>query len=144
MSTTAIETRTTLPVGTWKVDLAKSTFKPGPAPTVAGTITIEPSGGSMKTTIHGSDPEGKPMHSETVWMFDGKDHPVKGAPVPDATAAYKRIDERTFEVSSKAGGKPFMTTRVTVSADGKTMTATQTGQNPEGQSVSNTIVAHKQ
>ena len=131
-------------VGTWKVDMAKSTYSPGPKPTGPGTVKIERSGDSMKTTIDGTGPEGKPMHSETVWMFDGKDHPVKGAPVPNATAAYKRIDDRTFEVTSKAGGKPTMTTRVSISADGKTMTATQTGQNPQGESVKNTIVAIKQ
>lgn len=131
-------------IGTWKMDLAKSTFEPGPAPTSPGTVTIEPSGSSMKTTIHGSDPQGTPMHTETVWTFDGKDYPVKGAPAPDTTAAYKRIDDRTFEVTSKAGGKPMMTTRITISADGKTLTARQTGQNPQGQTVKNTIVAHKQ
>jgi hypothetical protein len=94
----------------------------------------------MKTTIDAPDPQGKPTHTETAWMFDGKDYPVKGAPAPDATAAYKRIDDRTFEVSSKAGGKLMMTTRVAISADGRTMTATQTGQNLEGQKVNNVIV----
>jgi hypothetical protein len=107
-------------------------------------IRIERSGDRMKITIDAPDPQGKPTHTETTWMFDGKDHPVKGAPAPDATAAYKRIDDRTFEVSSKAGGKLMMTTRVAISADGKTMTATQTGQNMEGQKVNNVIVAHKQ
>jgi hypothetical protein len=94
----------------------------------------------MKTTIDAPDPQGKPTHTETAWNFDGKDNPVKGAPAPDATAAYKRIDDRTFEVTSKAGGKPTMTTRVAISADGKTMTATQTGQNQQGQKVNNVIV----
>jgi hypothetical protein len=66
-------------LGVWKVDLAKSTFSPGPTPTVAATVTIERSGKSMMTTIEGTDPQGKPTRTETVWMFDGKDNPVKGA-----------------------------------------------------------------
>ena len=131
-------------VGTWKTDLAKSTFSPGPTPTVAGTVTIEPSGTSMKTTIVAPDAEGKPTKTETVWMFDGKDYPVKGAPAPNTTAAYKRIDDRTFEVSGKVDGKPTITTRVAISADGKTLTATQSGKNVQGETVKNVIVATKQ
>ena len=131
-------------IGTWKTDLTKSTFSPGPIPTVAATLTIERSGGSMKTTIVGADAEGKPVKTETTWMFDGKDNPVKGAPAPNTTAAYKRIDDRTFEVTSKIDGKPTVTTRVAISADGKTMTATQSGMNPQGESINNVIVATKQ
>lgn len=131
-------------VGTWKTDLAKSTFTPGPKPAIGATITIERSGGGMKTTIDGTDPQGKPTHTETTWMLDGKDNPVKGAAAPNTTAAYKRIDDRTFEVTTKVGGKPTVTTRVSVSADGKTMTATQTGKTPEGESVKNMIVAVRQ
>jgi hypothetical protein len=131
-------------IGTWKTDLAKSTFKPGPTPTTPATVTIERSGSGMKTTIDSTDPEGKPTHTETSWMFDGKDHPVNGAPAPNTTAAYKRIDDRTFEVSNKVDGKPTITTRVAVSADGKTLTATQHGKNPQGESVDNTIVATRQ
>lgn len=44
----------------------------------------------------------------------------------------------------KVDGKPTVTTRVMVSADGKTMTATQTGKNAQGQSVNNVIVLDKQ
>ena len=132
-------------VGTWKTNLEKSTFSPGPKPTMPATVKMESAaGGGMKTTIDGFDAKGQPTHTETVAMFDGKDYPVKGAPVPNATSALKRIDARTFEVSSKADGKPTMTTRVVISADGKMLTATQTGRNPEGQEVKNVIVAEKQ
>jgi hypothetical protein len=130
--------------GTWKVDLAKSKYSPGPAPTVAGTVTIEKSGTGMKTTIEGTDPQGKPMHTETIWAFDGKDNPVKGAPAPNTTAAYKRVDDHTFEVTTKVDGKPTVTTRVAVSADGKTSTATQSGKNAQGAEVKNVIVMSKQ
>jgi hypothetical protein len=131
-------------LGTWKVDLAKSTFSPGPAPTVAATMTIERSGSGMKTTITSTDPEGKPVQTETAWAFDGKDNPVKGAPVPNMTAAYKRIDDRTIEVTNKVEGKTTVTTRVAISADGKNLTATQTGTNPQGESVKHVIVAIRQ
>ena len=38
-------------IGTWKVNLEKSTYSPGPKPTVAATVKIEPSGGGIKTTL---------------------------------------------------------------------------------------------
>lgn len=131
-------------VGTWKSDLAKSTYSPGPKPTGPATVTIERSGTGMKTTIDGTDPQGTPLHTETVWAFDGKDYPVKGAPAPNTTAAYKRVNDHTFEVTTKVDGQPTVTTRVAVSPDGKTMTATQTGKTAEGEAVKNVIVAHKQ
>jgi hypothetical protein len=131
-------------VGTWKVDLAKSTYSPGPKPNEAATVTIERSGKDMKTTIDGPDPQGKQQHTEAVWTFDGRDNPVKGANVPNTTAAYKRINDRTFEVTAKVDGKPTLTTRVAIAADGKTMTATQTGKTVQGEAVKNVIVASKQ
>jgi len=98
----------------------------------------------LKTTIDGPDLQGKPMHTETVWTFDGKDHPVKGAAAPNTTAAYKRVNDHTFEVTTKIDGKPTVTTRVVVSADAKTLTATQTGKSADGSAVNNVIVAGKQ
>jgi hypothetical protein len=41
-------------------------------------------------------------------------------------------------------GTPTVTTRVVVSADAKTLTATQTGKNDRGETVNNVILADKQ
>jgi hypothetical protein len=131
-------------IGTWKVDLAKSTYSPGPKPTMAATVKMEPSEGGIKTTIDAVNPQGQPTHNETVGKFDGEDNPVKGAQAPNTTTAYKRINERTFEALGKVDGKPTTTTKVAISADGKTLTATQTGKNAQGENVNNVIVANKQ
>ena len=131
-------------IGTWKVNLAKSTYSPGPKPTVPGVVKIESAPGGIKTTIDGVNAEGQKTHTETVAAFDGKDNPVKGAASPNQTSALKRIDARSFENQAKVGGKPTVTTRVAISADGKTLTATQNGTNPQGQTVKNVIVADKQ
>jgi hypothetical protein len=131
-------------IGTWKVNLEKSTYSPGPPPTVPATVKIEPSADGIKTTIDATNPEGKPTHTETVGRFDGKDNPVKGAQTPNTTTAFKRIDDRTYEAIGKVDGKPTVTTRVAVSTDGKTLTATQSGKNAQGQSVNNVIVLDKQ
>ena len=130
-------------IGTWKVNLEKSTFSPGPKPTTPVTVKMESPAGGIKITIDGTTPDGKPLHTEVVGAFDGKDNPIKGADLP-MTAAYKRIDSRTFESMSKMDGKPTTTNRVAISADGKTMTATITGTDAEGKTVNNVIVADKQ
>ena len=131
-------------VGTWKINLEKSTWSPGPKPTVASTAKLEPSAGGLKSTVDGTNAEGKPTHSESVANFDGKDNPVKGAQTPNTTIALKRIDDRTYEVANKVDGKPTITGRVAVSADGKTMTITQTGRDAKGQTVKNVIVTDRQ
>ena len=131
-------------VGTWKVNLAKSTFSPGPKPTVAATIKVESAAGGIKVTTDGVNPQGQPAHTETMGQFDGKDNPVKGAPQPNTTQAYKRVDGRTLEVAAKVDGKPTTMTRIVISADGKTRTATVTGKNAQGQAVNTVVVSDRQ
>ena len=58
-------------IGTWKMDLAKSTFSPGPPPN-AGTTKIEPAPGGLKITNEGTTATGEPVHTEIVATFDGK------------------------------------------------------------------------
>jgi hypothetical protein len=129
-------------VGTWKLNLAKSKYIPGPAP-YEGTLKIEPETNGLKFTIHGLDAEGKPVHFEFSPRFDGKDYLVTGLPEAD-TIVLKRINANTIETVAKKGGKPVMTTRSVVSKDGKTRTSTQTGKNANGQEVKNTLVYDKQ
>ena len=131
-------------VGTWKVNLEKSTYNPGPKPTVAAQVKMESAPNGVKTTVDAVNPQGEKTHTETVAAFDGKDYPVKGGANPDATSTIKRIDARSFENQAKVGGKATVTTRIVISPDGKTLTATQTGTNAQGQAVKNVIVADKQ
>jgi len=128
--------------GTWKVNLAKSKYSPGPPPKEI-TYTIESQADGLKYTIHGTNAEGKAIHSEFSPKFDGKDYPVTGSPNID-TISMKKIDDYTVEAVSKKEGKPLTTTRTVVSKDGKTRTSTQTGTNAKGEKVNNTIVYDKQ
>jgi hypothetical protein len=131
-------------VGTWKPNLEKSTYSPGPKPTTPPTIKLEAPEGGIKITVDGTNPQGQPTHVEINAKFDGKDYPVVGSPTPNSTDSVKRINARTIEIMGKVDGKPSVTTRISISADGKTLTANQTGTNPQGQAVKNMIVAEKQ
>jgi hypothetical protein len=59
--------------GTWKLNVAKSKYSPGPAPK-DGTLTIESQADGLKFTIHGTDAEGKAVHFEMSPKYDGKDY----------------------------------------------------------------------
>ncbi|MCI0718548.1 MAG: hypothetical protein L0338_06175 [Acidobacteria bacterium] len=128
--------------GTWKLNVAKSKYSPGPAPK-EGTLTIESQADGLKFTIHGTDAEGKAVHFEMSPKYDGKDYPMTGNPDADMISM-KKINDHTIETVSKKGGKPMLTVRSVVSKDGKTRTSTQKGTNAKGQKVSNTIVYDKQ
>ena len=124
-------------LGTWKVNLAKSKYSPGPAPK-SQTVKYEAAGDSVKITVDGTDGEGKPIHNETTAKFDGKDYPVKGDPNADSRS-YKKINDYTLEVATKKAGKVTTTNRTVYARDGKSRTSTITGMDTKGQKVNNTV-----
>jgi hypothetical protein len=129
-------------VGTWKLNVAKSKFSPGPAPK-ASTLKFDPSPDGIKLTQEMVDAEGKATPGGYTAKFDGKEVPYAGNPDTDS-ASPTRIDDNTYENTWKKAGKVTIKARVVVSADGKTLTVTQTGTNAEGQVVNNTAVYDKQ
>ena len=128
--------------GNWKVNLAKSNYNPGPPPKGPNFSRIDAIEGGLKFTNDGVNAEGKPTHNEWSGKFDGKDNPVKGDPARD-TAALKKIDDRTFEITNKKGGKVVGTLRAVISRDGKTRTQTGQGTNAQGIKTNNTVVYEK-
>lgn len=129
-------------LGTWNLDLAKSKYSPGPAPKSL-TLTFEATPGGIKFTGDGVSADGKPNHSMFLSKFDGKDVPYEGNPDAD-TASPMKLDDNSYSNTWKKGGKTTITAKVVVSADGKTMTITQTGTNAKGEAVNNTIVYNQQ
>jgi hypothetical protein len=130
-------------IGTWKLNPAKSKYDPGPAPK-SQTLTIEAWGADgVKYTADGVDADGKATHWEMQAKYDGKFVPFKGNPDSDMLA-YKRINANTVEATTQLNGKPGPTTKIVVSADGKTRTLTQTGKNAKGQTMKNVVVYDKQ
>jgi hypothetical protein len=126
--------------GTWRLNIAKSKWSPGPPPK-SGLTRIEYVEGGLKETADGVNAQGQTTHNEVIAKFDGKDY-AWGA---DATRGmYRRIDGRTYEFTTKVNGKVTTTTRWTVSADGKTRTNTTTGKNAQGQTVNNATVYERQ
>jgi len=128
--------------GTWKLNLAKSKYSPGPAPK-SSTVRWEAFQGGAKLTVDTVPVKGPALHWESSGKFDGKDNPLKGDPDND-TAAFSKIDARTYQTVQKKGGKATITSHIVVAADGKTRITTQTGTDAKVAAVSNTQFYDKQ
>ena len=112
-------------VGTWVLDVAKSSFSPGPAPAAVTLTTRDIGNGKFNTTLDATEQNGKVEHFEITYANDGADYPVAG-PVPDQTVSCKYISTQTLEITLKIGGNPISTTIDVVAADLSTRTSTTT------------------
>ena len=128
-------------IGTWKLNEAKSKLAPG-APK-NNKVIYETAGDSVKVVVDGTGADGKPAHNQWTGKFDGKDYPVTGDPASDSRS-YKKVDDRTLELTVKKDGKTTVTGSIVVSADGKTRTVTTSGTNAKGEKLTNTAVYDKQ
>jgi len=130
-------------IGTWKLNVAKSKYDPGPAPQ-SQTLKVDAVGKGEKITSETVTADGKKVTVTYTANFDGKDYPLTGSALGADKVSLKRIDARTTERIDKKDGKPVVTIRRVVSADGKTMTATVKGTNAEGKPINNVAVFEKQ
>lgn len=126
-------------LGTWKLNLQKSTFRPGPA-FQSETRTYEEQKDGVKVTIRTVDAKGRQVTSVYLTTPDGEQHSVSGSGGPADSVGLKRIDEFTAESTLMHAGKEIAKTTRKVSQDGKTMTITYRGLDPEGNEVHYTLV----
>jgi hypothetical protein len=130
-------------VGTWKLNVAKSTFAAGMVPK-SSTFTIEAAGAGIKATVDSVAADGTAAHWGFTANFDGKDNPITGnSPYGDSVSS-TRIDANTTQNIYRKGGTITVTQKHVVSADGKTDTITNTGKDAEGKTVSSVRVYDKQ
>ena len=129
--------------GTWKLNVAKSTFSPGPGPKES-TLTIEADGPGRKVAVAGVAADGTPMKWGYSGTFDRKEVKVTGNN-PDAdVVSLRRIDANSTRTTYKRAGKQTLVNGIAVSADGKTMTVVQSGANAKGETVKNMLIFDKQ
>jgi hypothetical protein len=128
-------------MGTWKLNETKSKIPAGL--TKNTTVIYAADGDKVKVTTDGTDGHGAPIHTEWTGKFDDKDYPLTGDSASDSRC-YKKIDDRTVEVSNKKGGKVTMSGRVVVSPDGKTRTVHLTATDSAGKKTSETAVYDKE
>lgn len=128
-------------IGSWKLNAAKS--KLGDSAVRPESLKFEKTADGIKLMSEGTDAQGKAMQTGYTAKFDGTPAPWPGNPMAD-TAAPKKIDDNNYENVWKMGGKVTVTAKVSVSADGKTLTVTQNGTDAKGAKVSSVAVYDKQ
>lgn len=129
-------------VGTWKLNLAKSQFRPGPAPKEETRI-YEAQGDGIKVTVRTIAADG---HSTTVNIaanYDGKDYPVAGSSDYDAIAL-KKISAQGAEAELMHAGRVVATSTREISSDGTTMTITYKTSGNQDRPIDNKAVYDKQ
>ena len=129
-------------MGTWKLNVEKSTYSPGPAPKSQVRVYQEHPEG-IRVTIKTTMPDGLSTSVEHPVNYDGKEHPITGSRQSDAILL-KKIDDHTSESILKHASKVLGTNRRVVSNDGKAMTITFQGTDSRGRQVNNSAVYEKQ
>jgi hypothetical protein len=117
-------------VGMWKLNLAKSTFSPGPAPK-SQTRTYAESTQGMTLTVKTTAADGKESTATLTFKDDGKSYPISGNPDFDMVSV-TRVDASTVHSTQTKAGAPAGAGVRTVSKDGKTLTFTQKGTHAGG------------
>ena len=106
-------------VGTWKLNVAKSKYDPGPAPQ-SSTRTWDASGMVM---VNGVNAAGKTTSYGYTIKDDGKEYPTMGA-IPNTAdkITSKKMDANSYEAKFTKAGKQVEVTTFMVSDGGKTLT----------------------
>jgi hypothetical protein len=130
-------------VGTWKLNVEKSKFNPGPAPK-SSVLTYEAAGQGLKVAVEGINAQGNPTKSVFgPFTNDGKPSPVTG--VPDFNeSTYTKVNDTTVEFVRLKDGKEVQRGTRVVSTDGKTLIFSTKGVNASGQQIDNVAVYEKQ
>ncbi|HKC57096.1 MAG TPA: hypothetical protein VKC35_13270 [Vicinamibacterales bacterium] len=133
-------------LGSWKLNVAKSTFTPGP-PIKGDTRSYEVNdAGWLIVTTETIQPDGTKTGVRFAAKFDGKAYPQIGRFAPTVTLiTYEPVDKRTLKYTQRdASGKVVSTNTRTVSADGKTMTIEQKTTDASGRPVVNVELFERQ
>jgi len=129
-------------VGTWKLNLAKSTFGGGPA-LKSQIRTYSKSAQDTTLNMKTVSADGKETTTKTTYRMDGKDYPTMGNPDFDSLSGMQ-VDTNTAEFSLKRAGKPVGRILRAVSKDGQSLTLNFVITNANGVQLSQLTVFDKQ
>src|SRR5215470_7065234 len=125
-------------IGTWKQNMEKSTYSPGPPPP-KGSYSVRQyvagEDGSIVAITMNVDPQGLPsLGAISAAKYDGKEYPQHTVatlaaslsshigPRIDRTISYKPVDAYTIEVVQRQDEQVVSVSTRTISRDGRTMT----------------------
>ena len=129
-------------LGTWRLNVERSTFTPGPGwRSQVRTYRATPDGVSV--TWSGVDAGGETMQVSYTYAYDGRAYPMVGSASYDTLNAV-RVDARTVRSEEKRAGVIVGIAVRTVSPDGRLLTITDEGTNRRGRPFSQVLVFDRQ
>jgi len=128
-------------IGTWTLNLEKSTYGASPAPRSGTSRLMSVAGGRIRMIQDQVREQGE-SHVDFTAAFDGRDYPVEA--LPGVTYALTRVNEFVYVIVAKGNGVVTSTTLTVVSPDRMTRTSTTTSVNPQGTTVANIAVYDRQ
>ena len=144
LSAASLAAQTNPMVGTWKLNLSKSKFVPGPPPRKQMT-TIEAAISGTKHTTTGIAADGSTVSYTYTTTVEGGYDPITGkGPSGADSVAVKHVDPNTTEATYKKDGKIDQTSRTVLSEDGKVRTVTSDGTGPSGHATHTVTVYDRQ
>ena len=129
-------------IGSWKLNVAKSTFSPGPA-LKSQTRTYAESAQGIALTLKTTNADGKETTATLTFKDDGKPYPVTGNPDFDMVSV-KRVDALTVRSTQMKGSATVGTGLRAVSKDGMTLTFAQKGTHANGVKYDDVLVYDRQ
>lgn len=121
-------------VGTWKLDLKKSSYQNMPAPKFEQLVILTDDQNSTKWSLKGIGADGKSYISSYDGPIDGKDHPMMSSESGSAVA-YTRVASGGLQWTVKdKSGAVIETGSGELSPDGNTLTLKGTTRGPSGRS----------
>jgi hypothetical protein len=129
-------------LGTWKLNVAKSTFPGGRGPR-SQTVKFEKAGRGTAVTSDVVGPDGRITRSSYTAFYDGKRHPILGVASADSVS-FKRIDAWTVERTDTKAGRFMATVTRVLSKDGKVLTVTTKAFDAQGRAIVGVTVYDRQ
>jgi hypothetical protein len=128
-------------IGTWKLNLEKSTYTGGDTAPKSRTATFAGEGQNLAVTAEGVQANGQPLKVIFRHIYDGQPHPTTGSPNYDSNI-YHRIGNSISGIWFKNGKVVVLTQAQLV--PGKTFTVITEGINADGQSYRDVEVFDRQ
>lgn len=161
VSLAQVPTQTLNPIiGTWKQNVEKSSYSPGPPPPKgAGSVRQYALGvdGSVVAITFNVDAAGLPsLGAVAAANYDGKEyaqHTVATlatslashiGPKIERTISYKALNPYNVEITVRQDGKVVSTSTRTISRDGKTMTERSDYTDTAGVKINNVLIFERQ
>jgi hypothetical protein len=129
-------------VGSWQLNVAKSTFAPGRELKSETRVYRETTDG-MSVEITGETAKGTALSQQSTFKVDGKTYPWSGSADYDSLSV-KRINGSTITTTLWKGGKAVGHSVRTVSKHGKMLTLTTRAMSADGKRFSQTLVFDRQ